>query len=340
MRLFVTGAAGFLGRHTVAAALSRGHEVRAMVRPHVRTSPGRGLTERPGLEFVVADLRAGAPLDRDLDDVDAVIHLAGLKVGDLPTQLAGTVRPTEHLLAELRRSSVRRVVGVSSLAVYDFVALQAGEVLDEDAPVETDPRRRSPYAQAKLAQEQMFSALAAEHGFDVATLRPGMAYGAHHLWHDLLGIDVGPLHVRVGDRRRMPLVHVEHCAEALVRTAEVLADDPRPLVESPVNLIDPDPPTVGEYAQELGLRPGTRRVWRAPWWALRGVVAGIDTVNHRLFDDRAQLPSIASPSELHARFKPLQFSTERARTVLAWSPERSWREALAASRATERASRA
>lgn len=340
MRLLVTGAAGFLGRHTVAEALSRGHQVRAMVRRHTRASPGHDLGERPGLELTIADLRAGAPLDQDLDDVDVVIHLAAVTTGDLPAQLSGTVRTTEHLLSELRRSAVRRVVGVSSLAVYDYAALRVGETLDEDSPVEADPRRRSPYVQAKLAQEEQLAALGAEHGFDVATIRPGMAYGAHHLWHDLRGIDVGPVQVRVGDRRRMPLVYVEHCAEALVRAAEVLAGDPQVLAGRPVNLVDPDPPTVGDYARELGPRPGVRFVTRVPWWAVRGVVAGVDRANHRWFDGRARLPSIASSPELHARFKPLQFSGERARVVLGWSPERSWREAIAASRAAERAGQA
>ena len=54
MRALVTGANGFLGRHVVGALLTRGIEVRAMVRP---ASHPEGLGWPSSVEVFRADLR-------------------------------------------------------------------------------------------------------------------------------------------------------------------------------------------------------------------------------------------------------------------------------------------
>lgn len=107
MRLLVTGATGFVGRHLVPAALAAGHEVSLLLREHYR-SPGALPASLAALAVhchaVYADLRdknatcaaiqAAAP--------DAILHLAATGVTEpfLPASraIAHNVTGTVHLL--------------------------------------------------------------------------------------------------------------------------------------------------------------------------------------------------------------------------------------------------
>src|SRR5438105_4035291 len=137
MKLLVTGANGFLGRHVVAEALRRGHEVRAIVRP-ASELPRVGWPSSSRLQVIRADLRSARGLAEALADVDTVLHLAAAKSGDIYAQYAGTVGATENLLAAMDDAGVRRIVAVSSLAVYDYRNMPEHSTLDESSPVEAD----------------------------------------------------------------------------------------------------------------------------------------------------------------------------------------------------------
>src|SRR6185437_266350 len=130
MRVLVTGAGGFLGRHTVSRLLARGHSVRALVRP---ASP---LPQWDGeVEAVRADLRTFGDAGI-FSGIDAVLHLAAATSGNEDVQFASTVDATERFLGLMANSSARRLVLVSSLAVYDW--RQAVQTLDETTPVLKD----------------------------------------------------------------------------------------------------------------------------------------------------------------------------------------------------------
>ena len=61
---------------------------------------------------------------------DAVLHLAASKAGDMYTQYAGTVVATENLLEAMTAAGVRRIVGISSFAVYDYLNRWSHSTLD------------------------------------------------------------------------------------------------------------------------------------------------------------------------------------------------------------------
>src|SRR4051795_6559369 len=78
VRVLITGANGFLGRHAIAEFLQRGHSVRALVRPAARLDdldwPGR-------VEVVRADLRVTQDLTGLFGGVDILVHLAAAVTG-------------------------------------------------------------------------------------------------------------------------------------------------------------------------------------------------------------------------------------------------------------------
>ena len=175
--MLVTGASGFIGRATVAAALTRGHRVRAVVRGGA-DGPAWGGEVEP----VRADLRDSEAVRAAVPGVDVVIHLAAAMQGDDAEHAATTVGGTAHLLEAMAAAEVRRLVLVSSIAVYDVTTAAAEVPVDESCPLEPRPEERDPYCRAKLAQEALVRERAAALGVEALILRPGVVHGPGRLW--------------------------------------------------------------------------------------------------------------------------------------------------------------
>jgi 2-alkyl-3-oxoalkanoate reductase len=323
MKLLVTGANGFLGRHVVAEALRRGHAVRAMVRS-VKDAARNGWVGRPNLEWVQADLRSRRGIAEAVAGCDAVLHLAASKSGDIYAQFAGTVVATENLLAAMTEAKVRRIVAISSLSVYDYLHMKSGTVLDEESPLDVECVDRDEYAQTKLAQENLVRDHATRHGWDFTVLRPGVIYGKDNLWTARLGQQGQRVWVRIGARAQVPLTYVENCAEAVVLAAE--KDEAK---GQTLNVIDDDPPTQRRYCSMLRRRMTPRPLVVPVAWSIMRAVAGVVGVTNRLlFRGRAKIPGLFIRARLHARSKPLKYSNTRIKNVLGWKPRYAVAEAL------------
>ena len=73
--------------------------------------------------MLVADVRDASAVDRALEGVDAVLHLAakvglGVDVGDLPDYASSNDAGTAVLLAAMARAGVKRLTLASSMVVY------------------------------------------------------------------------------------------------------------------------------------------------------------------------------------------------------------------------------
>src|SRR6266581_2120935 len=193
MKVLVTGATGFLGRHVVDAAINRGHTVRAIVRP-----AGNAHALDDIVECVRVDLRSPRGLVEACRGVDAVIHCAAAKSGDFYAQFAGTVLATENLLKAMTDAGVRHIVAISSLSVYDYKRLWSFSKLDESSPLESRPCERDEYAQTKLLQEKLVRDFAQQNNWRCAILRPGVIFGKDNLWTARLGIQGHKIWLRTG----------------------------------------------------------------------------------------------------------------------------------------------
>ena len=211
MRVLLTGGAGFIGRHVLSELLARGHDVRVLdsFRSDVH-GPGSAKV-LDDAELLIADVRDAAAIDRALNGVEAVLHLAakvglGVDADDLPDYASSNDVGTAELLAGMARAGVERLTLASSMVVYGEgighcpehgavrpgprieAALAAGNfespcpacgrpletaLVDENAPL--DPRNA--YASSKVAQEFYAANWARITGGSVAALRYHNVYG-------------------------------------------------------------------------------------------------------------------------------------------------------------------
>jgi nucleoside-diphosphate-sugar epimerase len=228
-------------------------------------------------------------------------------------------------LNALAQQPVQHLVAISTFSVYDYLALTAYSVLDEDSPLEQAPQNRDGYAQTKLIQEEMIRTFEQESDTGVTIIRPGMIYGRECLWHALLGAELGENRwLKIGGRSPMPMTYVENCAEAIVLAAT------RPQAQGQtINLVDDDPPRQGQYINALlKYDPNPPKLIPVSWPLMQGLAYLAWFVRQQLLQGKAKLPGILVPAQLYARFKPLRFSNQRAKALLDWVPAYGLDEAL------------
>ena len=173
MKVFVTGATGFVGAHVARHLAGQGAQLRLLVRATSNLANLEGLDA----ETVVGDLREPETLRVPIRGCDAVMHVAAdyrLWVRDPKTMYAANVDGTRGLLRLAREEGVRRCVYTSSVATMGFKA--DGTVVDEATPVSIDDMIGH-YKRSKFLAEQ--AAMEAAHqGQEVMILNPTTPIGS------------------------------------------------------------------------------------------------------------------------------------------------------------------
>jgi nucleoside-diphosphate-sugar epimerase len=172
MRVFVTGATGFVAGTVALQLLARGDEVRALVR-----DPSRAQTlERAGAALVPGHLGDTEALRRGMDGVDGVVHGAAIyEVGippvRRPAMYEANVIGTERVLEAARAARVGRIAYVSTCGVFGNTR---GRIVDETY-TRTGPYT-SYYEETKVRAHELADRFAKE-GVPVTIAQPGGVYG-------------------------------------------------------------------------------------------------------------------------------------------------------------------
>jgi nucleoside-diphosphate-sugar epimerase len=95
MRVFLTGATGFIGRALSLRLVGAGHQVTAWVRDETRA---RALI---GPDIALASTRGGSNIRSEIEGADAVVNLAGEPdeqpfLQPRPADIGGPVRQLDH----------------------------------------------------------------------------------------------------------------------------------------------------------------------------------------------------------------------------------------------------
>jgi len=185
MTTLITGA-GLIGTAFAQFALQRGEAV-VFADPEPRADFLRlklGAGNFTLARSDVRDLPALVELART-HRVDTLVHTAGL-IGPRVQQSLGlgfdiNLGGTRNVAEAVRLAGVRRLVHLSSLAVYD----RRREAQDgRQRPIDEDFTRGGGrgYGNFKAAKELILEAYAAAHGFELVMLRPANVFGLGHYW--------------------------------------------------------------------------------------------------------------------------------------------------------------
>lgn len=124
MLVSVTGGTGFVGAHSVAAIVRRGHRVRLLVRDESKVD--RALAplgvDAAAVDVVVGDVTEEASVDRLVRGADGVLHAASVysfDTRDHARMRQVTERGTALVLAAARRQTIGPVVHVSTFGVLE-----------------------------------------------------------------------------------------------------------------------------------------------------------------------------------------------------------------------------
>jgi UDP-glucose 4-epimerase len=175
MNILVTGGAGFIGTHLVAALREEEHDVWLISRQGSPASDGQRLIG----DLVSADLERLLPRE-----IDVIYHLAGM---GSPAQCHAqpargfevNVTATHRLLEAVRRRPLRRFVFVSSAAVYGG---RAPVPTREDVPL--DPT--DALGATKAAAELLVRGYGACYQFPVTVFRLYTVYGPRSGSHQVI----------------------------------------------------------------------------------------------------------------------------------------------------------
>ncbi len=209
--VLITGGAGFIGRHLSRALLEKGDRVRILDSFIDQVHRDRSAVAElgPDVEIHEGDVRDGDAVDRALQGVDKVVHLAaevgvGQSMYAIDRYVSVNDLGTGVLFQKLIDRPVRRVVVASSMSIYGegLYRDQDGKLYEEvlrggrnpdgswdpldpegrplepaPTPESKRPTLASVYAITKFVQERLTLTLAPAYGMEGVALRLWNAYG-------------------------------------------------------------------------------------------------------------------------------------------------------------------
>ena len=273
MRIGITGASGFIGRHLTASAIGQGHAVIAYSR-----RAGTGLTQPKEAPHALPE----TPLD-------ALVHLSGESLMGLWTAekrdriWKSRVNFTEALVTHLgtwKPENRPKVLVCASGA--GFYGNSGAEGVDERSP------RGDGFLADVCAGWESAARRAEALGIRVITLRTGMVLGrdggAFPVLRRLFACGLGG---RLGSGRQwMAWIHVEDAVQIILKALTTET------VSGAVNLCAPEAVTNAEFTQKLAAALHRPAFFHAPAFALRLLLRGM--ADEMLLGGQRVVPRIAS----------------------------------------------
>lgn len=316
----ITGATGLLGSHIAEQLCASGHRVRALARPQSDPSFLRQLD----VEIIAGDLTDPKTAVQLVRDAEIVYHCAA-KTGNWANwseHVDGTIKLTRNIVeACLGNEQVKRLLHVSSIAVYGHPHFSRGEAIDEDSPLGQRLWLWDFYTRAKIEAERIVQRLESR----ATRIRPTWMYGPRdsaNLPKLLKSARQGGLWIINSGDNLLNMLSAAEVAEAAIRAATC------PTAGGQAYNIC----TTGELTQqqmlelacELTDRPPVQR--HVPHFLVHALGFGCELFG-RLVGKRN--PPFITRHGMSVFLRPTCYSFKKARQQLGWRPHGETREQLA-----------
>ncbi len=300
VRIFISGASGFIGRAVAEGFRTTGAEV-----------AGVDFAADPQREVVAGDVAEPGPWQAAAAGADVVVHTAAIvsNAYDVDESWRVNALGTRNVLDAAVSAGARRFVHISSVRAFSDLGFPDG--VDERHPVRPDG---NPYVDTKIASEQVVLQAHAAGEIEAVVVRPGDVYGPESRPWTVL-----PLEIIKSNRFILPAmgrgifspVYVDDLVTGLTLAAE------RPEAAGQVFTIGP-PHGVpakeffGHYYRMLGKRGPV--CLPTPLAVAAARVAG---AAERLRGNRTEI----NAASMRYLARPGGYSIEKARRLLGYEPQ-------------------
>lgn len=216
MKAFVTGGAGFIGRHVVRKLLDRGYEVVALAR-----SPESAVRlNEMGAVTISGDITNMASMREGMSGCDLVFHIAGLyAIGgvDREEMEVVNVSGTRKVLRLAHELGVPKIIYTSTINVFgDTKGVLVDESYFANGPFRTEYDRTKWLAHYKVALPLI------EKGAPIIIVMPGPVYGPgdQSILSDMMRLFYRGFPAVPGPDTVITFTHVEDVAEGHILAAE------------------------------------------------------------------------------------------------------------------------
>ena len=177
MKILVTGAAGYIGSVLTRQLLNKGYKVRGLDILNFGGESLIGVYNNPNFEFINGDVRKKEDLEKSIDGIDAVVHLAAI-VGDPACSKQPEIAEETNWIASKmffdmcnNSSNIKQFIFASTCSNYG--KMEGDDFLNEESPLNPV----SLYAKLKVKVEKYIFQSKTRNDFIPTVLRFSTVYG-------------------------------------------------------------------------------------------------------------------------------------------------------------------
>ncbi len=318
MKVFITGATGFVGGRVAQALIDRGDDVTILAR-----SPDKAAKAFPSAQIVGGEIgRLGSKVFEMMKGMEGVIHCAAhvAPVGAWEDFDRVNIHGTQELLQASIKSGVRAFVNFSSPSIYVDYTDRIG--IKESDPLPT--KQVSMYGRSKVIADELI-ALACQQGLNACSLRPRGVIGSGDR-------NILPRMMRAASSGYMPVIRnglplldltvIENLVEATVTAL----DRSEQLRGEIINISNGEPLSVRAIAEQLFKQQGQKVKFVSIPWPLVRLTGRCLESWYAQFAAGSEPPLTVYAAGLSAFSQVLDIS--KARRLLNYQPRRSVAEGI------------